>query len=731
MSLDTLLDKIEHPETTARPQQIDPETNELYPWWVFKPDGSIVFDPNKFDASHSYPARGETIRFNSNPDHEIESPFDLNNLRFIDPEEVTRAYDNVVQDAKEKPDKPICILIGTGGTISMAKEMGALKPKFTPMELVKMAGKKEKYAMAEVIFPTAIDSSQMEIDYVADLAIAMSWLYAKIENEKLCQNFGGFIVTHGTDTGAQSQTYLSMMLGSNCPFNVFYVVSQRTTEMEDSDALDNLKSVLDLSKKLLGKKYPRGIHGIWAGGKFGRLHNGPTTRKISDKDIDLYKDHGSDDGLIRKTRFGFDAQLDFYHRRDRCKKTYGGDKWRPLILRGHNIVQELNSDLGDDPQKYADEITRSDAQFFIIKTFGSFTANRKIVDAIVKAARANGKLIFAVNPFPEGSVEHQYADAQYLTAQGIVPLKMLAHAAYAKLLWAYRAFGKDAKWKILKFMTENDFVNEQLYSYESQWLEIADLDVPVPRQKQKRELLEGDPEKDVRELKKELLLTDAHLANDMTKLARKHPASLSVIGLDAFAAERRKELARDAMQNEAEEPTYISEKDRNSLVCLTDEKTRDIILNTRDLIMSLVSDTVFETIKRQEPRLNSPDRATVDFFSKKVLEPVIETEYPKSELYKCVNQEGYIPGISVATCIAYAIQNFVWEVLGKFESESSPPFLLDQVKDSNLWLKTKAVTEKISEVIIANTKAVTNYVNNVKIPRVGQPSLQRMDPKLH
>ena len=451
----------------AREQQIDPKTGDLYPWWVAKFNGSIEFDPYEFKASYAYTPRGDTFKVNSNPNYEFENPWNLRNLKFIDPASVDQAIQRI-QEMAEGNNKPICVFIGTGGTISMKSgvvngQVG-LFPLITPDKLIEKSGRNNEFVSAVVNFPHAIDSSQMEVDYTADLAIVMSYMFLRLI--ELRNRFGGFIVTHGTDTAVSSQTYLSSMLGPNCPFNAFYVVSQRTIETKDSDAVENVDLTLEVMKKLIKKGFRRGVHGICAGGVNGGCYNGPTSKKISDIDIDLFEEHSSQGMMVkaRKSIFGrklsvnlpFQSQLKDY--KDIADNTHP----LPFILRGQNVSEKIRSELGDDPEKYDAYVRHSDKRYFVIETFGSFTANRKIVDAIVKAARETGKLVFAVNPFPEGSTDHQYADARYLTSQGVIPLKMLSHATHAKLKLASALFGDD-QMKIIKFMTENNFFNEQLY----------------------------------------------------------------------------------------------------------------------------------------------------------------------------------------------------------------------------------------------------------------------------
>lgn len=449
-----------------RPQQIDPETQELYPWWVPSPDGQIQFDPDKFQPSYPYEPPGRVLRLPSNPQQVFESPFDLDNLRFIDPADVEKAYDQLVEGAKENPDKLLTVLIGTGGTIAMLEETGILKPKLDVKKIIGEAGNKsESFVTADISLPKLIDSSQMEIDYAADVAIATSWLFRKLveEHEDLASQFAGYIVCHGTDTAVQSQTYLSFMLGPNCPFNVFYVVAQKTTQVICNDVGANVGLAFDACLKFKSTTYPLGIHGICAGGISGGVFNGPTSLKISDQDILLLQDYNAGGPLLDASKVTMPENLRFYDQKKEYESTNRNmSGWLPLVLRGENVAKEIKPRMGDSAEDYEETVRRTSAKFIIIETFGSFTVNRKIVDAVVKAARETGKLVFATNPFPQGSTDHSYADARNLVDQGIIPLRMLTHAAFAKLLWADHVFGNDRA-KIIKFMTENNFCNEQLY----------------------------------------------------------------------------------------------------------------------------------------------------------------------------------------------------------------------------------------------------------------------------
>lgn len=449
-----------------RDQQIDPWTGQPYPWWEPNLQNCTVdFNPSKYDPAHKYEPRGDVFFLTSNLDRQFEDPLDLDNLRIIDPEAVKKAFEDLVEAAKKEPGKKLAIIIGTGGTISMGVESGSLVPKLNVNEIMGKAGDVAKdFASSSLSLPKLIDSSQMEIDYVADIAIAMTWIKKKIEKDTTyTDRFSGFMVCHGTDTCVQSQTYLSFMLGPDCPFNVFYVVAQKTAEDKGTDVGANVALAFQALKKFHGKN---GLFGVCAGGTSGAVFNGSTSKKIDDKKINLLQDYR--EGGPTYTPSEPNENLRFRVKKDIYEKELTRDgkerqlRQLTLILRGYSVANTIPSDMGNNPATYEAFVRECTERFIIIDTFGSFTANKKIVDAIMRAAEDTGKLVFATNPLPRGDTGHAYADAQYLVQRGVIPLKMLKHAAFAKLLWADAVFGADIM-RIIKFMTNNVFCDEQLY----------------------------------------------------------------------------------------------------------------------------------------------------------------------------------------------------------------------------------------------------------------------------
>lgn len=152
---------IEHVLRDARPHQINPKTGELYPWWVINKQGLIELSPSHFDPRAPYTPRGSTFHIDTNPEEVFENPFDLKNLRFIDPEEVAAAFARIREKSRLNQRDPIYIYIGTGGTIAMKKVHGSLTPLLKATDIARIATKKN----------TARDASSMALNSQRQLIV--------------------------------------------------------------------------------------------------------------------------------------------------------------------------------------------------------------------------------------------------------------------------------------------------------------------------------------------------------------------------------------------------------------------------------------------------------------------------------------------------------------------------------------------------------------------------------
>ena len=172
------------------------------PKW-FRADGTWA--PELFDAGELYIPKGETYELRSNPGFKLENPFDIRNLRIINPESVLVALDSL--ERQSISGKPSLCFIGTGGTISMVLKGDTKRPELDIDTLLGYTGRDllGRFNKASFSFPALIDSSQMKLDYDADMVIAISYIWKRM-SEQAKKDFMGFIVAHGTDSLALSSS---------------------------------------------------------------------------------------------------------------------------------------------------------------------------------------------------------------------------------------------------------------------------------------------------------------------------------------------------------------------------------------------------------------------------------------------------------------------------------------------------------------------------------------------
>lgn len=295
----------------------------------------------------------------------------------------------------------------------------------------------------------------MEIDYIADIVIAMSWFYDNLS--KIARNrFCGFFVTHGTDTLSFSSTYANVMLGTNCPFSVGFVAAQKTIESRFTDVGVNFTYGLNMLSEL--RRSRKAAVFLSVGGTSGGAFIPAASLKVSDTDVNAFESPGRHKVMDAADFLDKGIDMDFV-RKNQENMTVD-DIFQPVILRGFVPLTTLHARIGTDPKKLYSYVREIRELAIVLVTYGSFTFNRKQINAIVKASKETDTILMAVNPFPSGKTDHLYADAIYLKWQGIIPIHSLEHAVYAKVKWAQAVFGNDFQ-KIRYFLTGTNFMGEQ------------------------------------------------------------------------------------------------------------------------------------------------------------------------------------------------------------------------------------------------------------------------------
>lgn len=292
-----------------------------------------------------------------------------------------------------------------------------------------------------------LDSSQLEIDFLADAAIAMTCTWNELA-EKERKAFPGFVISIGTDTCVEAMTILKTMLGPDCPFSVIAVGSMKPMDDQDSDGLTNFKSafhdLIDLHERGLS------VVGLRVE---GGLYEPLKTRKISDKLRSSFQGEriiDSQNGEIAKTAD-----------ESKFRRTKPEDLQKPyttaIPFRGADEVNFIKSTISKDPFRLENDVKNSDTKAILVEAYPSFTQAMKDLAAIERGAK--GRPIFYVNQVLGGSVDQEYEVAKELVKRGVHPLSMTAECARARLNLAIRFFGNDQQ-KIVDFMTKSDEVED-------------------------------------------------------------------------------------------------------------------------------------------------------------------------------------------------------------------------------------------------------------------------------
>ncbi|HSX19253.1 MAG TPA: asparaginase domain-containing protein [Candidatus Saccharimonadales bacterium] len=453
----------EHARHTRGPWIVD----EGNPW------KSGSFNPDAYDPTAPFIPKGNLYLLENNNTKLIEDPFDIENLRIIEKERVIVLLMQLEEKAADSSFEGVVGMIGTGGTIASHEEQrtDGTRVRVAGLSvdylLSRISGAvKEDYGIASMDFPTLMDSSQMEIDYNAELVIAMSYIWNNA-SENLKQKFNGFIIAHGTDTMSGSSSYAAMMLGPNCPFSVGFVGGQQDIDAPFTEARTNLENTFTSLSML--KKAGQQEKFVCMGGNAGGAYLTVGVEKVSDT---LVKGFTSPShpllidvsdfaaGGIRNRFFTEYSKILETAEKPPLSYAYFHD-FRPVILRGYSPFIRIKPEEGDNPADYYDQIKANNrARAILLTTFGSFTANNKIRRAIMEAARETEKIVFAANPFPEGKDDHNYKDAVDLRESGVRVVAILPTALGAKITFASALFGDNPP-LMAEFVADYNYVGEQ------------------------------------------------------------------------------------------------------------------------------------------------------------------------------------------------------------------------------------------------------------------------------
>ncbi len=385
----------------------------------------------------------------------VPDPFSLEHLRHKEPfsdearKKEIKLTPSAVLEFMERlseipdDDKLLVIGIGTGGTIAMSPNGpgGSLVPDLNFDSILEKTDPRMKDEFKVVSLDAfSTDSSQLDIDDIGDLAIAMSYIWQEMP-AKLQKRFAGFLIVHGTDTMPKSGAHLDMMLGADVPFNFVHTGAQKSINEKINDAQNNVKDSLYTLKMLHqnGK-----AEGLTVMGGFALLTSGIT--KISD--------HASKAMWtpLHKPAIEFgelpvpDTHILPEWLRDK-PVTDGG--FLPLIYRGPNRIGTLHAEMQEDSVAIEAAVKHSGRAAIILVTYGANTIDVDALASVGRYARDGDESIpvFAISPVNANPNLESYAVSQAMREAGIQPILMSDSAARAKAMRIIAEYSQNPRYQ--------------------------------------------------------------------------------------------------------------------------------------------------------------------------------------------------------------------------------------------------------------------------------------------
>jgi L-asparaginase len=164
------------------------------------------------------------------------------------------------------------LMLFCGGTIAMIKNaQGSLEPGLKPEQLYSMAPKIKEHADIDVQFITDIDSTNMT---------SAEWLKMINAINENMYNYDAFLLTHGTDTMAETANAIALAFGSTLAKPVIITGSQAAPHELGSDATTNMERAVLAAITTRRPEVMISFH--------DNLYRGVRTQKRSERKLDAF-----------------------------------------------------------------------------------------------------------------------------------------------------------------------------------------------------------------------------------------------------------------------------------------------------------------------------------------------------------------------------------------------------------------------------------------------------------
>ncbi|HLD58653.1 MAG TPA: asparaginase [archaeon] len=337
--------------------------------------------------------------------------------------------------------KKIC-LVFCGGTIAMLpnRQTGALEPAKSAEELLELVPKVREIADVDSIELFNIDSSDMT---------SAHWTMIAKEIFSRYEKYDGFLVTHGTDTMADTASALAFAFGKNINKPVVLTGAQCCPETIGTDAKFNLENAFRAAASDFAGVMISFGHFVFEGVRTQKRHESDFNAFISP----AFSELASIRSKIHWTKFAKKRKL------GKCAKLFFEPDFEPGIL-----SVKINAGVG--PEMLDNLVKTKGIKGLVLESLGAGNIPGRYLPA-VKEAVGRDIPVLIVSPFVGGSTAG--ADTYKLGLDaleaGVIPTgNMTFVATYVKLMWClaklHRQNNKTAVIPKIRKMFEEDFVGE-------------------------------------------------------------------------------------------------------------------------------------------------------------------------------------------------------------------------------------------------------------------------------
>lgn len=298
------------------------------------------------------------------------------------------------------------LILDTGGTISQERGMdGPLVPGKS--DILSIVPRLEEIAHIEYLLITRIDSTDMTQDIRVNLVK---------EIEKHHKNFDGFVITHGTDTMADTACALNYMV-QNLGKPIILTGAQLPIFAPGPDGLNNLfysvkAATMDIGEVVIcfGDRIIRGNRAIKNNVHGFNAFNSPRTPYIGNLGINIKLNE------------------------NRIRRFNGKPKFYTNIETGVAIYTQVSGGTTNILSYYVDNPT---IKGVIIQGFGTGNVQNHLIDVIKKLVEAGKKVVITTTCLKGSTILKQYNTGLLAKKAGALEAYDLTiHGATQKMIYA-------------------------------------------------------------------------------------------------------------------------------------------------------------------------------------------------------------------------------------------------------------------------------------------------------